>query len=145
MWHFFEDCLADSKADYTVLFRQLAAVPVEEGVDDAALLEPLEPAFYEAPSARQRGEWLSCLREYAELVRRDDRDAAERRAEMLGANPKIVPRNWILQQAADMAEAGEPALVQDLLRLFRDPYAEAKESDKWAGRRPRHAQSPELG
>lgn len=76
------------------------------------------------------------LRHYVARVRDDARPDAERRRAMHAANPKYVLRNYLAQQAIDAAEAGDPALVSELLDTLRKPYDEQPERARFAEKRP---------
>ena len=53
----------EKETDFTLFFRNLAAVPLA-AADDAALLQPLQAAFYAEPAARPGGMAATlCVRE----------------------------------------------------------------------------------
>jgi uncharacterized protein YdiU (UPF0061 family) len=43
---------------------------------------------------------------------------------MLAANPKYVPREWMLAEAYTAAELGDFTVIHQLQHLFAAPYAE---------------------
>jgi len=132
--------LGATPTDMTIFYRALAEVPLAEAdASDEALLAPLEPAYYDEPSARPpelRANTLEWLRLLGARVRRDDLDPARRRQRMHAANPKYVLRNYMAQEAIDLAEAGDPSRILELLDLLRRPYDEQPERERFAGRRP---------
>ncbi len=148
--------LQASEIDMTIFFRRLADV-VTDGVDVAmlgttaadarALIEPLADAFYPpagAPDAPLESflsdevavDVAGWVRTYIERVQADGRTDADRRAAMHAVNPKYVLRNYLAQLAIDDAEAGDYGLVNELLEVFRRPYEEQPEYERFAGRRP---------
>src|SRR5690606_5209381 len=44
-------------------------------------------------------------------------------AKMLTSNPMYIPREWMLFGAYDAAEKGDFAEIDNLQRLFEDPYS----------------------
>jgi uncharacterized protein YdiU (UPF0061 family) len=51
-------------------------------------------------------------------------------------NPKYIPRTYILQNATQEAEEGDYEEVEVLLKLFRDPYSERLDLEKYASGPP---------
>lgn len=124
--------LRDFEVDMTLWFRALADVDLQQPT-----LAPLEAAFYD-PARRAAGEalLLDWLAAYAARVQRDPLPAAQRIARMQAANPLYVPRNWLLQEAIDRAEAGDTGALHELLDVLRRPYAEQPGRAHYAARRP---------
>ena len=63
-------------------------------------------------------------------------DAAQRRETMRLANPRYVPRNWLLQEAIDAATAGDLAPLHTLQAVLRHPYDDQPGRDDYARKRP---------
>jgi uncharacterized protein YdiU (UPF0061 family) len=57
----------------------------------------------------------------------DHADADARQAAMDAVNPRIVLRNWIVQQAIEAAEGGDPQPVRDLLEAVQTPFADVQD------------------
>jgi uncharacterized protein YdiU (UPF0061 family) len=126
------EALLEAETDFTLFFRNLAAVPLEGG----ELLEPLRPAFY-ADEARPRlTEWLT---RYVGRVRQEGVALATRVERMNRVNPKYVFRNYLAQQAIDALEAGDAAVLERLMKVLQHPYAEQPEHHELAARRPEWA------
>ena len=51
-------------------------------------------------------------------------------------NPIYVPRNYLLQLAIDAAEQGDFSEIHNLLAVFRSPYDERMDLQKYAAKRP---------
>src|SRR5438067_8774979 len=126
--------LAETETDFTLFSRRLAAVPLEG--DDAALLAPLAPAFYDAQAAHER--LAAWLRRYVARARAEGPDRPQR---MGGVNPKYVFRNYLAQQAIDALEAGDAGPLERLMRVLERPCDEQPESEEFAARRPEWARS----
>jgi uncharacterized protein YdiU (UPF0061 family) len=129
------ELLQAASVDFTIFFRRLADV-------DPAVpsLAPLEEAFY-IPELRARHEagLLSWLGRWGARVGQGGVDSAGRRARMHAANPWIVPRNWLAQEAIDAAEQGDTGPLHQLLAVLRHPYTEQPAHARYAGRRPEWA------
>ena len=101
--------LQAERLDYTNSFRSLCEFRTEGP-------SPADGAASEAMRA-----WLA---RYAARLRAEGSVDAERAARMRRVNPKYVLRNWIAQEAIEQAQAGRCGLIEELRRLFADPFAE---------------------
>ncbi|KRG42828.1 hypothetical protein ARC78_08850 [Stenotrophomonas pictorum JCM 9942] len=131
----FRQLLHAGQMDMTLAFRALAEV------DPAApALAPLEEAFY---SSQARAHVLPALedwlRRHGQRVLAGGPPMAERRRLMQSANPRYVLRNWLAQEAIDLAEQGDLAGITELLEVMRHPYDEQPGREAYARRRPEWA------
>ena len=124
--------LQRTEVDQVLFFRDLGRVPV----DDVSV-EPLADAFYDPPSP-ELGGWLEAWGRRAVAGGLDD---DERRRRMDAVNPRFVLRNYLAQEAIDLAEQGDPSLVHELLDVLRRPYDEQPGRERFAARRPEWARS----
>jgi uncharacterized protein YdiU (UPF0061 family) len=126
--------LQAAEVDFTIFFRTLAALEAAAVVDPVAALEP---ALYDRAKAEREaatlGDWLA---RYAARLATDPQPAEARRARMDAANPWVVPRNWLLQQAIDAAEQGDTAELHALLGVLQRPYDAQPGAERFAARRP---------
>ena len=136
-----EDVLQLVETDMTIFYRKLAELTPAGDQDDAGLLAPLREAYYqpEAITADNQQHIAAWLRSYLQRVAKDGLDREERRQRMHAVNPKYVLRNYLAQMAIDKAEAGDHSLVNELLQVMRQPYAEQPEYEEFAGKRPEWA------
>jgi uncharacterized protein YdiU (UPF0061 family) len=127
------------ETDMTIFFRSLATLPIDQQIPQgAALPEALGGAYYR-PEELSEGYVATMngwLRTYLCRVQKDKHPEEERRQRMNSINPKYVLRNYLAQLAIDKAEAGDYALVGELLDLLRNPYAEQPEKEHFAAKRP---------
>ena len=79
------------------------------------------------------------LENYRARVRRDGIGDAARAAAMNRVNPKYVLRNYLAQEAIDLAETGDYSRVAELLDLLRRPYDEQPARERYAAKRPEWA------
>ena len=133
--------LQRTETDYVLAFRDLAKVPVASETGDDDLLAPLAEAFYDATDlgagTTLRDDWVTWLRAWGARVRHGGlADDAERRRTMDATNPRFVLRNFLAQEAIDLAEAGDASRVTELLDVLRRPYDEQPGREHFATRRP---------
>ena len=90
---------------------------------------------------RSVAEWEAWARSYTQRVAAEARPADERRAEMDGANPKFILRNWMAAEAYEAAARGDSTVVDELLEVLRRPYDEQtpERSESYAQPTPRWA------
>lgn len=134
LWKTLEPLMRSSRADFILLWRQLAEVAtLSTSASDDELLEPLRDAFYAPPKKEAWGAWL---REWlAALEAAGCKEGASER--MKAVNPKYVPREWMLVEAYDAASGGDYSVVHDLHTLFLKPYDEQPDfSEKYYRRAP---------
>ena len=104
--------LVSSRADYTIFFRRLSAIPTS--------VEELKPSFYVPSDEDLDQRWMSWL----ELWRHQIGDPKETSAAMQRVNPAITWREWLIAPAYEQAATGDFSLIRELQTLFRDPYSE---------------------
>lgn len=133
------------KTDMTIFFRLLAELDCSKeslARSDQELLAPLLEAYYEpeAMSAEDRKAISVWLRAYIQRVVEEDAGPG-RRERMNSVNPKFVLRNYIAQEAIDLAEQGDYSRVRELLDLLRRPYDEQPERQQYFAKRPAWAEN----
>lgn len=139
--------LRAAETDMTIFFRALANLPTRsENLQisqisqtiDTSLHQILTEALY--TPARLEGElldqWTNWFRVYQQRLLRDGLPDAVRRERMNRANPKYVLRNYLAQEAIDLAAQGDFSRVRELLDLLRHPYDEQPGREAFAQKRP---------
>ena len=109
-------------ADFTLFFRRLGDLKVEEPASD----EPLRDLFIDRPG------FDAWARQYRERLRQENSSDAERRAAMHAVNPKFVLRNYLAQTAIEKAQNKDFSEVDKLLRILDKPFEEQPENAKYA-------------
>lgn len=136
------ELLTKTETDMTIFFRNLAHLEMSEKNGDR-LLEIVSDAFYAPDDIDQ--DHLNHLKSWLHLyrlrMRRNELDDEERRKRMNLVNPKYVFRNYLAQQAIDKVEQGDYSEVEELLDLFRNPYDEQPERQRYAAKRPEWARN----
>ncbi|WP_443103338.1 protein adenylyltransferase SelO [Bordetella sp. H567] len=121
----------EQRADFTLAFRRLSSA-----VRGAS--QPFLDMFIDREAARA---WLQRLLQRHEAV---PRDAALRAGAMDKVNPLYVLRNHLAELAIRAASQGDAAVIDDLLRVLRDPYTERPEYARYAGLPPDWASDLEV-
>ncbi|RYE86995.1 MAG: hypothetical protein EOO78_36345, partial [Oxalobacteraceae bacterium] len=122
----------NAEMDMTLTFRGLIALRPEHP-DPGLLCEAFYDEGKRLAHAAQLQEWLQ---RYAARLQQDTLSPQARRERMRLANPRYVLRNYLAQQAIDLAEQGDPSGVQELLEVMRRPYDDQPGRDAFAARRP---------
>jgi uncharacterized protein YdiU (UPF0061 family) len=104
--------LASSKADYTMAFRRLSAIPES--------VEELKPSFYLPSSEERDARWQAWLQRWRQQIG----DPAETAAAMQRQNPAITWREWLIAPAYEQAAEGDFSRIAALQALFSRPYDE---------------------
>src|SRR5258706_2640495 len=130
------DLLAAVETDYTLFFRLLAAVPMDDTLSDAALIEPLRRAFYDdaAFAPAHTHNLAAWLRRYIARVRLDTAPAATRLERMNRVNPKYVLRNYLAQLAIDALATGDASMMERLMTVLQHPIDDQPAHDELAER-----------
>jgi len=96
--------------------------------------------FYDERVNEAHGDTLMhWLRRWHAHVSASGESFTVRRARMHAVNPKYVLRNWLAQEAIDLADAGDASRVTTLLELLRRPYDEQPGKEQFAAKRPEWA------
>lgn len=122
--------LENGRIDMTLFFRTLSRYDK----DRTALL-----SLTLAPN--QLNEWLD---QYDKRLDTNTSSTTVRHNQMLQTNPKYTLKNYILQEAIDLAEKNDFSLVNDLLTLAQNPYDEHPEFEHYAGATPPEHQNVKL-
>jgi uncharacterized protein YdiU (UPF0061 family) len=112
--------LQTERADYTRFFRGLGGYRTTG-----------ESASGSPRGSVERRVWLARYRARLQAEGSVDAERAERMARV---NPKYVLRNWIAQEAIEQAEQKQFELIEELRRMFADPFADHPEMERFAAR-----------
>ena len=130
-----EDTLQLTETDMTIFFRNLSNFSTEASLEG---LRIVNDAFYipNEISGSIKQKWNSWFMHYAERLQKEEVPFKERKKKMNQVNPKYVFRNYMAQLAIDDANKGDFKLIDELFQLFRKPYEEQVEKEKWFVKRP---------
>lgn len=133
------DILATVETDMTIFFRQLAQLDLQAFEDSqTSIPEPLAAAYYrpEQLDDNYRAKLHGWLTRYRHRLAASHSDNTNRMALMNRTNPKYVLRNYLAQQAIELAENGDYTRIQELLELLRRPYDEQPGKEHFFRKRP---------
>lgn len=120
-----------SEADMTLFFRALSTLEPTVDMDD------LGDIFYDQDKKQEHGErWNAWLKKYVARVKSGGQSPIERALDMNQVNPLYVPRNYLLQEAIELAEKGDTSRVGELMEVFRSPYTEQPGKEHFQQKRP---------
>lgn len=107
------ELMVRSKADYTIFFRKLSAIPEH--------LATLQESFYQPSSEALTTQWQSWLQRWRNLIT-DGGDPQATSAAMQRTNPKYTWREWLIAPAYEQAAQGDTRAIQELQAVFSHPY-----------------------
>ncbi|MFT5571742.1 MAG: hypothetical protein ACI9FR_000662 [Cryomorphaceae bacterium] len=130
-----EKLLATVETDMTLFYRALAS-------DDLTMAQ-LQNAYYAPDDLGEDyvADMQAWITDYQYRVQVDGLAAELRISNMNKVNPKFIFRNYIAQQAIDLAEEGDYSMVNELLEVLRKPYQEQVDYERYAAKRPEWARS----
>jgi uncharacterized protein YdiU (UPF0061 family) len=105
------------------------------GNEEGLFAELIATAAYSVAPDEDRN-LLKWLHRYAARLRQEPVEAEVIRVGMLAANPKYVLRNYLAQQAAEAAEAGDLSFLERLMHVLKAPFDEHPEYEALAAKRP---------
>ena len=114
--------LQDNHADFTLFFRRLGNLRIEDPAAD----EPLRDLFIDRPAFDA---WAA---QYRARLKQENSEDNERRQRMHAVNPKYVLRNYLAQTAIEKAHNKDFSEIDRLLRILEHPYDEQPEHEKYA-------------
>jgi serine/tyrosine/threonine adenylyltransferase len=118
--------LQGSRADYTIVFRELAAFSSEAATPNEQLREHfLNRERFDAWAVR-----------YRDRLRSEQSRDDERRARMHRVNPKYVLRNYLAQQAIEKAQQKDFSEIDRLFTLLQDPFTDQPGMEAYAAAPP---------
>lgn len=129
-----EKLLSSVETDMTIFYRLLAKLPDEESTwlqhfmssyyNESQLDENYQQQFYA---------WLNAYKSRRNQEQKLPEDIIK---QMNLVNPKFVLRNYLAQQAIELAEQGDYSQIHLLQHVLSKPYDEQPEFEKLAQKRP---------
>lgn len=134
-----EDLLMLIETDMTIFYRKLASLPEEP----EHWLAHLRTCFYDEKQITdeyqvQLHQWL---KNYLTQRQQSSLSRTEITNKMNLVNPKFVLRNYLAQQAIELAENGDYSMIETLQNILKTPYDEQPEFESFAQKRPEWARN----
>jgi len=114
--------------DWIIIWRQMGIVVTKwleadfEHAADELIVADLRAAFYAPLDERRLALWV---RDWLKLLKQVSSQTAQEVASGMNlANPKYIPREWMLKSAYTAAGEGNYAVLNELMALFEKPYDE---------------------
>lgn len=139
-----EQILQSIETDMTVFYRKLSELSKAIDLSDSShWLVVLEDSFYQPARLSEKYQEVmrSWLLDYTKRLAKDQRSDSERKTAMNKVNPKYVLRNYLAQQAIELAEKGDYSEIATLQTLLQHPYDEQEAFEKYAQKRPEWARN----
>ncbi|MDB5252490.1 MAG: hypothetical protein JWP27_1659 [Flaviaesturariibacter sp.] len=127
-----EKILFTAKPDMTIFYQLLAGLP--DAGDAESIIRYFEPAWYVAPSGSDADAFVAFINQYRERIASNAISPGERVQKMGAANPRFILRNYMLHNAIEELQDGEPGLFRQLETALLNPYQ--PEDDRFFVRRP---------
>jgi uncharacterized protein YdiU (UPF0061 family) len=135
------ELLEQCSLDYTRFFRAIADLP-ETLPADAPVLPLLGALCYDEARLEVHREAVEAwVRRWHASGTGGGASHGARRARMHAVNPRFVLRNYLAQQAIELAEAGDESMIHTLLEVMRRPYDEQPAHADLAVMRPEWARN----
>jgi len=139
IFHSLEKLLAMVETDMTIFYRLLASLPNELDLQSQQQwLTLFTPCYYELQQLDSQylqafSLWLT---RYLQRINIDALTQCERAQKMNRVNPHYVLRNYLAQQAIELAEKGDFSEILKLQMIFKNPYQAQPEYQNYAKKRP---------
>ena len=134
-----EKLLTAVETDMTLFYRLLANVANDLDLQShSQWLALFAPCYYDLPGLDTQylqsfSQWLE---RYLARINFDGLTQLQRAETMNQVNPKYVLRNYIAQQAIELAEQGDFSEILKLQIILQNPYQEQAENQDYAKKRP---------
>lgn len=126
------ELMSRAEVDMTLFFTHLAQIDIQQ-----PKLETLKIAFYtEQGYANYQQNFETWLSAYAGRIKQANQTSETRLARMQAHNPRYVLRNYLAQQAIDLAKNGDTSMIETLLTLLQRPYTPQAGMERFEEKRP---------
>ncbi len=130
----------ESKADYTIFFRKLSSLTIEDGVEN--IFKQFRNTFYrkeEEIPLELKHKWIEWIKKYQTQLADENLPFKIKKERMDSTNPKYILRNYMSYLAIQKAEDGDFTMIELFKHMLLKPYDEQPEYDSWFTLRPEWA------
>lgn len=121
-----------AEVDMTLFFTLLAEIDLQK-----PNLESLQSAFYSKEKYHKNETiFTDWLQKYVARTNSDNENSEKRKTRMSRFNPRYVLRNYLTQEAIELAEVGDFSRLNELLELLRNPYQKQVGKERFELKRP---------
>lgn len=121
-----------AEIDQTLFFTQLAKIDLQQ-----PQVSTLQNAFYTQKGWQDFSQDIQAwLITYCQRLTQSQQTMEQRQQRMAAANPIYVLRNYLAQEAIDLATTGDNSRLLELLEVLRRPYTLQPGKEKFAEKRP---------
>jgi uncharacterized protein YdiU (UPF0061 family) len=117
-----ENMLSEVQPDMTLFFQRLIDLSPEVN-NPEHIVEHFRDTFYTVPEGDARSVFSETIAAYQERVKENQAFTEEIKATMRSTSPRFILRNYLLHQAIEGLERGEPGLFNQLQEAIKDPYS----------------------
>jgi uncharacterized protein YdiU (UPF0061 family) len=128
-----EQTLSSLKPDMTIFYQLLAELPAGLS-NEEEVVNHFRGSLYREPMRNQREALQAVIKTYGERVAANAISRDEARERMRRANPRFIPRNYLLHQAIEELATGQDTLFRKLQAAIKTPYS--RNFDEFFVRRP---------
>jgi len=121
-----------AEIDQTLFFTHLAQIDLQQ-----PQVSTLQNAFYTQKGWQDFSQDIQAwLTTYCQRLTQSQQTMEQRQQRMAAANPVYVLRNYLAQEAIDLATTGDNSRLLELLEVLRHPYTLQPGKEKFAEKRP---------
>lgn len=126
------ELMTRAEVDMTLFFTHLPHVNLAKPE-----VSDLKVAFYTDQGYKNfEADFNDWLMHYAQRISQSSEPAEARLTRMAKHNPRYVLRNYLAQEAIDLAEQGDNSMIETLLTLLQNPYTQQTGMEKFEEKRP---------
>lgn len=116
--------MEDTKADFTMTFRQLGDVPINELETNV-----INPSHWALLDLQIHPKFIQWMATYHKILVDNGIVDEVRRTNMHRVNPKYVLRNWMAEDAIAAVKRNDYSVIRKLLHILQNPFEDQIEAD----------------